>query len=66
MEAVMDYHSLVAAHLRCRRLPRRMNATAEDRYWRAQMDRPRRRLPLRASIAVTGGAILLLIGMAPA
>lgn len=59
----MDFQSLVAAHMRDRRPPP-MSASAEDRYYSGQFTVPRLRLRLLGLIATTGGAMLLLAGIA--
>jgi hypothetical protein len=65
-EATMDFHSLVATHVSARRHRARMDARAEDRYYRDQAGLPRPRLRPLAPIATAAGLILLLIGVAQA
>ena len=62
----MDFPTLVAVNLAANRRPARMDARAEDRYWRDRAALPRPKLRLLAPIAATAGVILLLVGIAQA
>ncbi|RUM25215.1 hypothetical protein EFQ99_10600 [Rhizobium vallis] len=60
----MDIQSLIAAHMSNRRRPTRMNAAAEDRYYRNQIILPPRLgLRLVGLITTTAGLTLLLAGV---
>lgn len=61
----MDIYSLVAANIRPKADPARMDAKAEDRYYSDQIALPRLSPGLLGSIVVTSCAILILMGIAP-
>ena len=59
-EVTMDFPSLVAANLATGRRPERMDARAEDQYYRSQISLPPR-LRLLVPIATSAGLFLLLL-----
>jgi hypothetical protein len=60
----MDFPTLVAANVAVRRRPEKMDARAEDRYYRGQIGLPRPRLlPLVPAAATAAGLLLLLVGV---
>jgi hypothetical protein len=65
-EAAMDFHSLVAANLTRTSRPTRMDAAAEQRYYRDHGAGPRLRLGSLVPIATVVGLILLVTYIAPA
>jgi|SwirhirootsSR2_FD_contig_51_6123893_length_1039_multi_3_in_0_out_0_2 hypothetical protein len=62
----MDFPSLVAANVAVRHRPGRMDAQAEDRYYRGQIGLPRPRLlRLVPAATTTAAGLLLMLLIAP-